>query len=230
MCLLFLFVDLGQPARFINIFLYPTPHSVIFWDANVLMGYLLLNIVIRWTVLESERFGVAPPKWSKPMIYISIPFAFAIHTVTAFLYCGLPGRGFWHTAILAPRFLASASAAGPAFLILLCLILRRIVKFDPGKEAIQTIAKIVTYALLANLFFFFCEVFVASYSGIPEHIDHLKYLYFGLQGHGVLVPWMSLSLALTITALVLLLIPMTRKNEAGDAQHCMCRSFYWNMV
>lgn len=221
MCMLFLFVDLGQPMRALNIFLYPTPHSIIFWDANVLVGYLLLNIVVGWNVLEAERNGTAPPKWVKPLIYLSIPWAFAIHTVTAFLYCGLPGRGLWLTAILAPRFLASAFASGPAFLILLCLLLRRLTRFDPGREAVQSLARIVTYGLLANLFFFGCEVFVAFYSRIPEHMVHLQYLFSGLEGYGLLVGWMWLSIGLMIFAAVLLLIPASRKNEGVLAAACL---------
>lgn len=188
MCLLFIIVDLGQPMRAFNVILYPTPNSILFWDMIVLNGYLFLNIVIGWQVLEAERNGVAPPAWVKPLIYISIPWAVSIHTVTAFLYCGLPGRGFWLTAILAPRFLASAFAAGPSFLILLCLLVRKLTRFDPGKEQIQTLAKIVTYGIILNVFFLLCEVFVVFYSKIPEHMDHMKYLYIGLHGHGVLVP------------------------------------------
>lgn len=213
MCLLFVVVHLGQPTRILNVFLYPTPGSMLFWDANVLSGYLVLNIVIGWKVLEAERNGIAPPAWIKPLIYISIPMAFSIHTVTAFLYCGLPGRGFWLTAILAPRFLASAFASGPALLILLCKVIRKVTKFDPGDEAIQTLAKIVTYGLIANVFFLLCEVFVVFYSGIPGHADHIRYLYFGLHGHSAMVPWMWASVFLMLTAIVLLVIPKSRKNE-----------------
>ncbi|MCG8641861.1 MAG: polysulfide reductase NrfD [Desulfobacterales bacterium] len=213
MCLLFVAVHLGQPMRILNVFLYPTPGSMLFWDANVLSGYLVLNIVIGWKVLEAEHNGTAPPAWTKPLIYISIPMAFSIHTVTAFLYCGLPGRGFWLTAILAPRFLASAFASGPALLILLCKVIQKMTKFDPGEAAIQTLAKIVTYGLIANLFFLMCEAFVVFYSGIPGHVDHFTYLYFGLQGHNAMVPWMWTSVFLMLTASVLLLIPQTRKNE-----------------
>jgi molybdopterin-containing oxidoreductase family membrane subunit len=139
--------------------------------------------------------------------------AFSIHTVTAFIYCGLPGRGFWLTAILAPRFLASAFASGPALLILLCMVIRRVTLFDPGKEAIQFLAVIVTYGPMANLFFLGCEVFVVFYSQIPGHMDHLRYLYTGLYGHGVLVPWMWASVSFMALAVVLLPIPSTRKNE-----------------
>ncbi len=221
-CMMFLFVDLGQPMRAMNVMLNPTPGSVIFWDANVLVAYLLVNIVVGWNVLEAERNGVAPKKWLKPFIYISIPLAFGIHTTTAFLYCGLPGRGFWLTAILAPRFLASAFAAGPAFLILLCIFLKKITDFDAGEKSIQTLATIVTYGLLINLFFFMCEVFVAFYSGIPEHTVHLKYLYAGIHGHGKLVPWMWLSIVLMVLALVLLMIPKVRQNKTVLIFSCVC--------
>jgi len=212
MCLLFIVVDLGQPVRMLNVLLYPTPHSMLFWDMCVLNGYLFLNIIIGWKVLEAERNQVEPPKWTKPLIYLSIPFAIGIHTVTAFLYCGLPGRGFWLTAILAPRFLASAFAAGPAVLILLSYIIKKVTKFDPGREAIQTLSKIVCYALIANVFFFACEIFVTYYSKIPGHMSHIDYLFFGLHGHNALVPWMWTSITLMLIGIGLLVVPALRSN------------------
>jgi Ni/Fe-hydrogenase subunit HybB-like protein len=221
MCILFIFVDLGQPMRVMNVILHPTPTSVLFWDMIVLNGYLFLNIIIGWKVLASERNGVAPPRWLKPLIYLSIPWAVSIHTVTAFLYCGLPGRGFWLTAILAPRFLASAFAAGPSFLILLCLLVRKLTNFDPGREQIRTLSKIVTYAIIMNVFFLICEVFVAFYSNIPEHKAHLQYLFAGLHGHGALVPWMWASMILMGIAIILLLIPTTRNDEGILAVACV---------
>ncbi len=221
MCLLFIFVDLGQPIRGLNVIFYASPRSMLFWDMCVLQGYLFLNIVVGWNVLEAERNDVHYQPWVKPLIYLSIPWAVGIHTVTAYLYCGLPGRGFWLTAILAPRFLASAFAAGPSFLILLCLIVRKVTNFDPGREQIQSLAKIVTYAIILNVFFLLCEVFVALYSGIPEHIDHLQYLFFGLQGHASLVPWMWSSMFLMLLGIILLLIPICRKNEAVLAVACV---------
>jgi len=221
MCVTFILVDLGQPMRVLNVFLYPSPNSVLFWDTIVLQGYLLLNIVIGWNVLEAERNGVHPQKWLKPLIYLSIPWAISIHTVTAYLYAGLPGRGFWMTAILAPRFLSSAFASGPALLILCCLIIRRVSSFDPGREQIQSLAKIVAYAICVNVFFFLCEIFVAFYSQIPEHMDHFKYLFVGLLGKGVYVPWMWASFILMIVGIILTVMPITRKNEGVLAVACV---------
>ncbi|MFA4903554.1 MAG: NrfD/PsrC family molybdoenzyme membrane anchor subunit [Desulfobaccales bacterium] len=220
MCVTFVLVDMGRPDRVFNVFKYPTPGSVMFWDIIVLNGYLVLNILIGWNVLECERHSIAPPKWVKFLSYVSIPWAVSIHTVTAFLYAGLPGRGYWLTAILAPRFLSSAFAAGPALLILLCLLVRKYSKFDPGKEQIQSLAKVVTYATLINVFFFFCEVFTVFYSQLPDHMAHFKYLFVGLDGKGQLVPLMWFSIVGMTVAALFLVNPKLRKNESTLAALC----------
>jgi molybdopterin-containing oxidoreductase family membrane subunit len=220
MCLLFILADLGQPMRAMNVILNPTPGSILFWDMIVLNGYLFLNLLIGWTTLTAEKKGIPAPKWIKPFIYLSVPWAVSIHTVTAFLYAGLPGRGFWLTAVLAPRFLTSAFAAGPALLILLALLVRKLTKFDPGKEQIQTLSKIVAYALPLNLFLLGCEIFTVFYSGIPDHKMHFQYLYFGLHGFNTLVPWMWASVVFGVVAAVLLVNPGTRRNETTLAWAC----------
>jgi molybdopterin-containing oxidoreductase family membrane subunit len=213
MCILFIFVDMGQPMRIMNVVLHPTPNSIMFWDSVVLGGYLMLNIIIGWTTLHADKKEVKPPSWVKPLIYLSIPWAISIHTVTAFLYAGLPGRHMWMSAIMAARFLASAFAAGPALLIILALLVRKYTKFDPGREPIQTLGKTVTYAMIANVFFLLLEIFTATYSGIPGHAHPFEYLFFGYEGHAKLVPLMWTSAFLAILSLVLLIIPSIRRNE-----------------
>lgn len=220
MCMLFVFVDMGQPTRVLNVVLHPTLNSIMFWDFVSLGGYLLLNAVIALVTLSAERKGVAPPGWIRPVILLSIPWAVSIHTVTAFLYCGLPGRSLWLTAILAPRFLASAFSAGPALLILLCLLIRRLTRFDPGKQPIQKLALIVTYAMIINVFFVAMEFFTAFYSHIPEHLEHFHYLLHGLEGSTTLVPWMWVSMILALVSLPLLIIPKARRNEKVLAVTC----------
>jgi Ni/Fe-hydrogenase subunit HybB-like protein len=194
MCLMFIMADIGQPLRGLNMILHPTPNSMLFWDMVVLLGYLSLNVICGWVILTAERKQVKPPKWVYIFVYISIPFAVSIHTVTAMLYCGLPGRHFWLSAITAPRFLASAFAAGPALIVLACLIMKRVAHFDAGKEAINKITTIIMYATIINGFFVLLEFFVGYYSQIPGHIHSLQYLFFGLEHHGEvynnLVPFM----------------------------------------
>ncbi|MFH2204974.1 MAG: sulfate reduction electron transfer complex DsrMKJOP subunit DsrP [Elusimicrobiota bacterium] len=221
MCQLFIFVDMGQPLRLMNAMLYPTPGSMIFWDIIALSGYLGLNLLIGFVTLSCERKDVPPPSWIKPVIILSIPWAVSIHTVTAFLYSGLAARPFWMTAVLAPRFLASAFAAGPALLILLCLVLRKISKFDAGEQPIQKLGVIVTYAMVANVFFVLMELFTAFYSGIPEHMAHFEFLFVGLAGNTTLVPWMRTSAVLGLLSLGLLLWPGMRRKEGVLAAACV---------
>ena len=213
MCMTFIFVDMGQPLRIINVFRYPSPHSLMFWDTLALGGYLVLNVVISQVTLNSERKDVPPPRWIRPVIILSIPWAISIHTVTAFLYSGLAARPFWMTAILAPRFLASAFSAGPALLILFCLLLRKVTRFDAGREPIQKLAVIITYAMAINVFFVLMELFTAIYSNIPEHVAHFRYLFLGLDGKATLVPWTWTSSVLAVISLVLLIVPRTRGNH-----------------
>jgi Ni/Fe-hydrogenase subunit HybB-like protein len=205
MCGMFIMADLGQPLRGLNLFLHPTPHSMLFWDAMVLLGYLFLNIICSWVMLTAERKQVRPPKWIYFFAYLSIPFAVAIHTVTAMLYCGLPGRHFWLTAITAPRFLASAFAAGPSVIVIACLIMKRVARFDAGKEAINKLTTIIMYAAIINTFFVLLEFFVGYYSNIPGHKYSLEYLFFGLKHNGHvynnLVPFMWSSVLLCFSGL-----------------------------
>lgn len=213
MCALFIVVDLGQPQRMANVMLHPSPNSVMFYDMIVLIGYLCLNAVIGWVTLEAERLDVDPPKWIKYLIYLSIIWAFSIHTVTAFLYAGLPGRHYWLTAIMAARFLSSAFCSGPAILLLLVLGLKRLTGFDPGKEAVKTLTVIITYAMCVNVFFYLLEVFTAFYSGIPGHQHPLVYLF---AGHGGSVPWVTwcmwAAVLLAIGSLCVLIPPKLREN------------------
>ncbi|PKN08001.1 MAG: menaquinol oxidoreductase [Deltaproteobacteria bacterium HGW-Deltaproteobacteria-8] len=212
MCLGFIVVDIGQPQRMLNVVLYPTPNSILFWDMLVLNGYLILNVLVGWTCLECDRQHLPHPKWTKVLAYTSIIWAFSIHTVTAFLYQGLPGRHYWLTAILAARFLASAFCSGPAILLLVILLTEKVTTFKANVEGISTLAKIIAYAMCVNVFFFLLEVFTAFYSNIPGHMLPLVYLFKGVHGHHELVPFMWTAVALGLGSLALLIPPKLRDN------------------
>jgi len=217
MCMLFIVVDMGQPQRVMNVFLYPTLNSVLFWDATVLSGYLVINAIIGWSTLEAEKVGMPPPNWIKYLIYLSIIWAFSIHTITAFLYSGLPGRHYWLTAILAARFLASAFCSGPAILLLLILLLKKIANFDCGKAVVRTLSMIIAYAMCLNIFFFMLEVFTAFYSGMPAHQHPFFFLFGFAEGLGTegswIGPWMWTAAVLGIVSMILLVVPSLRNND-----------------
>jgi len=215
MCLGFIVIDIGQPQRMLNVLIYSTPGSVLFWDMVVLNGYLLLNVHICGYLLYTRYQGKRPSKWFYiPFVFTAIVWAVSIHTVTAFLYAGLPGRHFWLTAILAARFLASAFCSGPAILLLASMAVKRFSGFDVGREATGSLVKIITYAMIANVFFFFLEVFTAAYSNIPGHQHALEFLFFGHHGHVSYVTYfMWVAAFLAIFSLVRLVVPAWREND-----------------
>jgi molybdopterin-containing oxidoreductase family membrane subunit len=154
-----------------------------------------------------RHLGRAPnPKWYVPFVFISIIWAISIHTVTAFLYCGLGGRPFWNTALLAPRFLASAFVSGPAFIILALQVVRRRSRFHVGEGPVRTLVNIMRITMLINLLMLGSELFTEFYTG-GSHTSSAHYLFFGLHGHSGLTPWIWTSIAFSVLATVLLLRP-----------------------
>jgi molybdopterin-containing oxidoreductase family membrane subunit len=163
------------------------------WDALVLNAYLGLNLFVvvylLWKSAHGEPYNM---RIVTPLVILSIPLAISIHTVTAFLYNGFASRPYWNSAILAPRFLASAFCSGPAVL--------------------HKIAELMAYAMGFNLFLFGVEIFKEYYSN-TTHLVHYKYLLFGLHGEAspiALYAWTSI--VFSIVAFLLFLVPATRKN------------------
>ena len=212
MCLMFVTVDLGRPDRFTHLFRRINfPMSMLTWDVLVLNGYLLLNLHICGYLVYSAYRRREPSKaFYVPFVFGAILWALSIHTVTAFLYVGLGGRPFWNSAIIAPRFLASAFAAGPAFLILTLYVIGRTTTYDVPRKAITTLRRIVTVSLTISMFLLVCEVFTEFYTG-SSHSVSARYLFFGLHGYEALVPWIWTAIGLNTLALGILLLPFPRK-------------------
>ncbi|MEJ2589285.1 MAG: polysulfide reductase NrfD [Deltaproteobacteria bacterium] len=213
MSLLFIFSDVGMPMRILKVPLNPTPWSMLFYDTVFPPGFLILNLIIGWTALGAEKRGVPPPGWVKGLIYLSIPWAAVMHTVTAFIYAGTPGRGFWMTAIMAPRFLVTAFAAGMALLIILCSLLSRVADFEVQESALQKMVTILLYALIIDAFFLGVEYYTAFYSRVPEYMETFQYLFLGIDGNSALVPWTWVMNLALLAAIGLLAMPATRRHR-----------------
>ncbi|MDH5716496.1 MAG: polysulfide reductase NrfD [Spirochaetia bacterium] len=216
LCILFIMVDVGKPAVFWH--LMPGigrmnwPSSILTWDVIVLNGYLILNASAAGYVIYS-KFHKRDYKMSimLPIVFISIPWAFSIHTVTAFLFNGLNARPFWNTAVLAPRFIASALCAGPALMILVFQIIRKHYKIEITNEALGRIAEWIAYAIGLHLYLFGAEVFKEFYSD-TYHVASIEYLYFGLHHHHKYVFWMWLAMFCNFAAFTIFLVPKLRRN------------------
>ena len=217
MCLAFVTVDLGHPERawhlipFIGYFNFPS--SMLAWDVLVLNGYLLLNFCIPCYILYCKYRGRQPDKKKYvPFVYLSVFWAVGIHMVTAFLYAGLPARPFWNNALLGPRFLASAFAAGPAFIIIVLAVIRKFSDYEVRDIIFKKLAMITTVAAQINLIMLGSEVFKEFYAS-TAHSHSATYLFFGLHGKNALVPWIWTSIGLNLFATIALTYHKLRRNK-----------------
>jgi Ni/Fe-hydrogenase subunit HybB-like protein len=216
MCTLFVVVDVGRPDHlwhmipglgFLNF-----PRSLLAWDSVVLNLYFLVNFVVVTHILFRAFTGRHYEKrLVVPLVLLSIPMAIGIHTVTAFLYNGLAARPYWNSSILAPQFLASAFCSGPAILLFVLQLLRKVTAFRIRDEAIWKIAELMAYAMFVNLFLHGAEAFKEYYSH-TEHLLYTRYWFEGIDGHHTLVPYAWSAVTLNVLALVLFINPKTRMN------------------
>lgn len=217
MCLMLVTVDMGRPDRFWHILpmlgTMNFPSSLLAWDCLVLNFYLVLNLTVATYLLycafHKKHYN---HKIVAPLVIISIPAALGIHSVTAFLYNGMASRPFWNSAILAPRFIASALCSGPAILLILFQVLRKFTRFEIEDKAIHKIAELMAYAMAVNLFLFGAEAFKELYSN-THHVVHYEYLFGLLHGHhSPIAKYTWVSLIFAIVSFFIFIIPTMRKN------------------
>jgi molybdopterin-containing oxidoreductase family membrane subunit len=214
MSILFVVVDLGRPDRMWHMIPWVGrlhfPASLLAWDIIVLTGYLVLNLAIPFYILYSRYRGREPrARLYFPAVLVSIVWAISIHTVTAFLFSSNVARPFWHTAVLGPRFLASAFTAGPALIVLALQIIDRNTRFKVQASVIDLMALITTIALQINLFLVGAEIFTDFYFR-TEDVAAATYLYLGLNGARMLVPWIWTAILLDGAAAIILTVHWLR--------------------
>ncbi len=210
MCMTFIFVDLGRPLQFWHLIPGPGelnfPSSILAWDIIVLNGYLALNATIPAYIIYCHYQGKEPVgKYYKPFVFISIGWAVAIHMVTAFLYQGLPARPFWNNPLMGPRFLASAFAAGPSIISLVLYFVNNRTNYKIDEKIFNKLRIIIVSAAVINLLMLFSEIFKEFYFP-THHSQPAIYLFFGLEGHNSLVPWIWTAIVINLTGTTILAV------------------------
>lgn len=212
MCMLFVTVDMGRPDRLHHMPLrFNFPVSMLTWDVLVLNGYLFLNLhICGYLIYCAYRRRTPSRMFYIPFVFIAIVWAVSIHTVTAFLYSGLGSRPLWNQSILAPRFIASAFASGPAIIIITLQIIQHYTKYDVPAKALMFLRQVVIIALSISMFLLISELFTEFYTD-SAHLASTQYLFTGLHGHHALVPWIWTALTFNTIALTMLYLPITRR-------------------
>jgi len=144
-------------------------------------------------------------------VVVACFWAISIHTVTAWLLSSNVARPFWHTALMAPRFIASAFTAGPALMIVILVVIRRFTDYPVPQSVIKMLAIIMAIALQISLYFVAADLFTDFYFE-GAHAASAHYLFLGLDGFEGLKEWIWTSVILNVMALILLMVHKTRNN------------------
>ena len=210
MCLLFVMSDLGRPERawhmlplvgWLNL-----PQSLMGWNVLILNSYLVLNLIIV-TYLLYNFFNKRPynKKITYALVFLSIPAALSIHATTAFIFDVLPGRPYWNSAILVPRFIATALCSGPALMVLVFQVLRKVTAFKFKDEALQKIAEIMVFVMVINFLLFVAEV-IKEFRSDTQHLIHMQYYFKGLTLYALI------AIGCNTVAFIFFLLPRLRRN------------------
>ena len=154
-----------------------------------------------------------------------------------------PGEQFGEVSALAgtPRMATAIAEEATQVLRVPAEALRKLMKTAPMNKiirarmterlmftdhALMTLRGIVQVAMTINVFLLVCEVFTEFYAG-GLHIVSSKYLYLGLDGHHALVPWIWTAITFNLTAMVLLVLPVSRSLRWLNLTCVLCIVGIW---
>lgn len=212
--------NLGRPLRALVLMpQFSNLRSMLDWDFIVIFTYMTLNAVAFVYTIHLLRQGrELPRRFIVPFMIISTPFAIGIHTVTAWIFHALTARPALNTALLAPRFIATAFASGPALLLLLVYLLEKTTGwFKVDMSVYRKTLNVIVIALATGLFFTLAEFHeVFWYTSEPLKQEQMAATLLG-GSIPILTTLFWLWLSLGVAATLLGMVPRVRASKAGIA-------------
>ena len=173
----FVVVDLGQPVRLWELFVYSNLGSPLMWDIIVLGTYLILSVAYLWASLRAEA-GAVSEKALRVISVIALVCAVLVHSVTAWIFGLQQSHEFWHTALLAPWFVSSALVCGVALVLVVVIALRKASYLELDQAHIVKLAKLLGAFVCVDLYFFACDLLTSAFPN-GSGIEVVRMLVFG---------------------------------------------------
>ena len=201
----FVVVDMGQPFRVWELFVYSNLSSPLMWDIIVLMTYLILSCVYLWATLRAEA-GKVSQLALRVISVIALVCAVMVHTVTAWIFGLQASHELWHTALLGPWFVSSALVCGTALVIVVVIALRKVGYLELDQRHLVKLAKMLGAFCMVDLYFFGCDLLTAGFPG-GTGAEVVEMLVFG-----PLAPFFWTEVVGTALAAAICFVPATRGN------------------
>ncbi len=215
--------DIGRPDRIWHLVRYPHWTSPLLWDVVIISTYGLLSLVYLWLhsrqVLAerkswltfgfdslSERAKGLDKRLVTILAFVALPAAFALHSITAWIFGLQYARPYWFTSILAPWFITSALVSGLGLMLVIMLLLRRAHAYEVPNETVTWLGGLLAAFIVADFFLLGAELLTRGWSEEPDGLNAVKVL---VTGKYAWVFWSEVCLG--VAAFVLMFVRRLRK-------------------
>lgn len=203
-------VDMGRPDRILNVIFYGRIQSPIIWDVLVIMTYLVISLLLLYlpllpdialcrdrlqniSVWRKKMYKILALNWqNKPdqlkrlkktstiLEIMVIPVAFAIHTITSWLFA-TTWRPGWDSTNLGPYFVSGAFMLGAAVIIIAMFFVRRSFNLQDfiGNDHFDKMGKILVMLSLVYLYFNINEYLGPAFKMVGVEGEHITELFSG---------------------------------------------------
>jgi len=203
-------VDMGRPDRFMYLFLYGRIQSPIVWDVIIIATYLVISFLLLYIPLlpdiallrdrlkniprwQQKFYRIIALNWRhKPEQYKSIkkisgilmimviPVAFAIHTITSWLFA-TTWRPGWDSTNLGPYFVSGAFMLGCAGIIIAMYFIQKYLKLKEyiTQKHFDNMGKLLVLLSLVYLYFNINEYLGPSFKMVGVEGEHITELFTG---------------------------------------------------
>jgi len=203
-------VDMGRPERFLNLFIHGRLQSPIIWDVVVIGTYFFLSILLLYFPLLPDlkilikhkdrsskwlnrfyRFMGSFWKGTKEQFKISdraitilcvtiIPVAFAIHTVTSWLFATTYRPG-WDSTNFGAYFISGAFLVGAGGVVVAMYVFRKAYRLEEyiTHYHFERMGRIVVMLALLYLYFNINEYLIPAFKMKKPEESHLTNLFAG---------------------------------------------------
>jgi molybdopterin-containing oxidoreductase family membrane subunit len=225
-------VDMGRPERFLNLFIYGRLQSPIIWDVIVIGTYFFLSLLLLYLPLLPDlkilianksrsskwmnrlyRFMGSFWKGTTPQFKISdkaitilcvtiIPVAFAIHTVTSWLFATTYRAG-WDSTNFGAYFISGAFLVGAGGVVVAMYTFRKVYHLDKyiTNFHFERMGRIVVMLALLYLYFNINEYLIPAFKMKKPEEAHLTNLFAGDYAP---VFWFAILVGMIIPIIILL--------------------------
>jgi Ni/Fe-hydrogenase subunit HybB-like protein len=229
---LIIIVDMGRPDRFYNLFIHGRLQSPIIWDVIVITTYLFISLLLLYFPLLPDlkiliKYKERNGKWlqklyeflgsfwkntpaqfkitDKAINILSItiiPVAFAIHTVTSWLFATTYRPG-WDSTNFGAYFISGAFLVGSGGVLIAMYVFRTHYKLEKyiTNDHFDKMGKVVVLLALIYLYFNVNEFLVPAFKMKKSEEEHLMGLF---TGEFAMVFWFAISTAMLIPILILI--------------------------